>query len=298
MNNSNTKPECFDVFLCHNREDKPEIRRIADDLIKLGIKPWLDEREINPGESWQSALEKQISTIKSATVFVGESGIGPWQDLEMRAFINEFVDRKCTVIPAILPSAKTTPTLPILLKSRHYVDFRVPNPDPLVQLMWGINGEKPKTQTFFDSGAGEDVTKKVRVADIFLSYDHEDISKAKQLVASLEKQGWSVFWDISSILAGEDFDDVIEKAIDAAKCMIVVWSEASKKSYYVRDEAKKGQKRKILVPILVERIDPPMGFGSIHTENFVAWNGKLNSDEFHKLQRAVARLVGSGTGSN
>ena len=50
MNKSSPKPESFDVFLCHNSEDKPEIRRIADDLIKQGIKPWLDEREIKPGD--------------------------------------------------------------------------------------------------------------------------------------------------------------------------------------------------------------------------------------------------------
>lgn len=148
MNNSSPEPEEFDVFLCHNSEDKPEIRRIADNLISQGIKPWLDEREIKPGELWESALENQISTIKSATVFVGGSGIGPWQNIEMRAFINEFVERKCPVIPAILASAKATPPLPILLKSLHYVDFHLSDPDPLVQLKWGITGEKPKMQTF------------------------------------------------------------------------------------------------------------------------------------------------------
>lgn len=155
MNNSNTESESFDVFLCHNSEDKAEIRCIADDLIKLGIKPWLDEREIKPGSLWQSALEEQISNIKSATVFVGESGIGPWQNIEIRTFINEFVERKCPVIPAILPSAKTTPPLPILLKSLHYVDFRVSNPDPLIQLQWGITGERPKIQTMLEGGISE-----------------------------------------------------------------------------------------------------------------------------------------------
>jgi len=140
-------PEIFDVFLCHNTEDKDEIRHIANRLVKQGIKPWLDEQEIKPGSLWQSALEEQIANIKSAAVFVGESGLGPWQSLEIRSFINEFVERKCPVIPAILPSAKSTPPLPILLKNLHYVDFRVPEPDPLNQLLWGITGEKPKTPT-------------------------------------------------------------------------------------------------------------------------------------------------------
>ena len=53
MSSSDTELKPFDVFLCHNSEDKPEIHRIADDLIKQGIKPWLDEREIRPGELWQ-----------------------------------------------------------------------------------------------------------------------------------------------------------------------------------------------------------------------------------------------------
>jgi hypothetical protein len=146
LNNSNTEPESFDVFLCHNSEDKPEIRRIADELIERGIKPWLDEREIRPGTAWQSALDEQIARIRSAAIFIGQSGIGPWQDMEIRAFINEFVERGCPVIPAILPSAEATPPLPILLKNLHYVDFRVPDPDPMKQLLWGITGKKPTTQ--------------------------------------------------------------------------------------------------------------------------------------------------------
>ncbi len=64
--------------------------------------------------------------------------------------------------------------------------------------------------------------------DIFLSYAREDLAKAELLATALEIQGWSVFWDRSSILAGQDFDEVIENAIAATKCMIVLWSTASK----------------------------------------------------------------------
>ncbi|WP_297324284.1 TIR domain-containing protein [Nitrosomonas sp.] len=151
MDNKNTKPNSFDVFLCHNSDDKAEIRHIADELIKQGIKPWLDEREIPPGTLWQTALEEQIANINSAAVFVGKSGIGPWQDIEIRAFINEFVERKCPVIPAILPTTEKIPSLPILLKNLHYVDFREPDPDPWLQIQWGITGNKPDSQTSSNS---------------------------------------------------------------------------------------------------------------------------------------------------
>lgn len=145
----NKESDRYDVFLCHNSEDKPEIRRIADDLIKLGIKPWLDEREIMPGALWQSTLEEQISNIKSAAIFIGKSGIGPWQNMEIKAFINEFVERQCAVIPVFLASVLETPNLPILLKNFHSVDFRKPTPDPLQQLLRGIEGEKISVSALF-----------------------------------------------------------------------------------------------------------------------------------------------------
>ena len=76
----------FDVFLCHNNKDKPEVKKIGERLKELGIYPWLDEWELQPGKSWQRSLEQQITQIKSAAVFVGKDGIGPWQQEELEAF--------------------------------------------------------------------------------------------------------------------------------------------------------------------------------------------------------------------
>lgn len=149
----------FDVFLCHNSEDKPEIRRIAEQLSCRGLKPWLDEKEMRPGKLWQEILEEQIGTIKAAAVFVGKNGIGPWQKMEMRAFINEFVERDCPVIVVLLSSVTETPKLPILLKNLHRVDFRDAKLDPLEQLIFGITGEKSAdtvaTKTLLESPSGQ-----------------------------------------------------------------------------------------------------------------------------------------------
>ncbi|MEL6778912.1 MAG: toll/interleukin-1 receptor domain-containing protein [Cyanobacteria bacterium J06597_16] len=68
----------FDVFMCHNGEDKPAVIRIARQLQDQGIEPWLDEWELRPGLDWQNALEAQIEQIKTAAVFVGNEGLGPW----------------------------------------------------------------------------------------------------------------------------------------------------------------------------------------------------------------------------
>ncbi|MBT8367680.1 MAG: toll/interleukin-1 receptor domain-containing protein, partial [Deltaproteobacteria bacterium] len=64
MSEPSTNTETFDVFLCHNSEDKPEIRKIARQLTENGIKPWLDENQIQPGELWQNVLVEKINNIK------------------------------------------------------------------------------------------------------------------------------------------------------------------------------------------------------------------------------------------
>jgi DNA-binding response OmpR family regulator len=133
----------FDVFLCHNSEDKPEVKEIGRRLAEQGILPWLDEWNLRPGLPWQIALEHQIEKIKAAAVFVGKNGIGPWQENELNAFLREFVARKCSVIPVLLSSAPGEPKLPIFLRNMTWVDFRKPDPDPMKQLCWGVTGERP-----------------------------------------------------------------------------------------------------------------------------------------------------------
>jgi len=132
----------FDVFLCHNSRDKASIREIRDQLRSRSIRTWMDEDELRPGQLWQVGLEEAIASIRSAAVFVGESGTGPWQDLEIRAFLSEFVSRGCPVIPVILPSATRVPELPLFLKQMMWVDFRDNTKDPLSALVWGITGNK------------------------------------------------------------------------------------------------------------------------------------------------------------
>lgn len=141
--NNQTSEEHFHVFLCHNAKDKPEVRKIARSLEARNILPWLDEDQLRPGLAWQVALEEQISQIDSAVVFVGSSGMGPWQEMEVRSFLSEFVQRKCPVIPTILSEAKKVPELPIFLRQMMWVDFRE-NPERALDLLiWGITGKRP-----------------------------------------------------------------------------------------------------------------------------------------------------------
>ena len=93
---------------------------------------------------WQRTLEEQIANIRAAAVFVGREGIGPWQRQELDGFLREFSTRGCPVIPVMLPWTGAEPELPLFLRGMTWVDFRVIDPDPLSQLIWGITGRRPE----------------------------------------------------------------------------------------------------------------------------------------------------------
>ncbi len=132
----------FDVFLCYNSRNKSEVRKVGERLKEHGVLPWLDEWEVRPGQSWKRLLEKCIEQIKSAAVFVGSDGIGPWQKEEIEALLSEFVGRGCPVIPVLLADAPKEPNLPLFLKGKTWVDFRQQDLDPMERLIWGITGRR------------------------------------------------------------------------------------------------------------------------------------------------------------
>jgi GTPase SAR1 family protein len=139
----------FDVFLCYHGVDKLEVKKIGEQLKELGILPWLDEWELRPGIPWQRLLEEQIKQIKSIAVFVGKEGRGPWQDMEIYAFLRQFIKRECPVIPVILSDCNEIPDLPIFLESMTWVDFRQVDPEPMKRLIWGIVGEREAAYSSF-----------------------------------------------------------------------------------------------------------------------------------------------------
>ncbi|GBE76901.1 hypothetical protein myaer87_41280 [Microcystis aeruginosa NIES-87] len=156
----------FDVFLCHNGQDKPEVKKIAETLKQQGLTPWLDEWELQPGLPWQRELEKQIQNIKSAAVFVGGSGIGPWQQMEIETYLRRFVKNRCPVIPVLLSNAPEQPELPLFLEGMTWVDFRRLSPKPMERLIWGITGIKPRSPLELTSENSKTPNKEEQIKQI------------------------------------------------------------------------------------------------------------------------------------
>ncbi len=120
------------------------------------------------------------------------------------------------------------------------------------------------------------------MADVFLSYANEDRERVRGLVAVLEARGLSVWWD-RRIPAGQSFREVIEQALRDARCVVVVWSSESVASKWVREEADEGLQRDIMVPLLLDKVLPPIGFRSIQAADLTAWKGEPDDAALHGL---------------
>lgn len=128
------------------------------------------------------------------------------------------------------------------------------------------------------------------MSDIFLSYKSEDKAKAQTIAKALEQKGYSVWWD-RIIPIGRTFDEIIEKELDASKCVVVLWSEKSVKSKWVITEAGEGDSRGILVPILIEEVKPPLAFRRIEAAKLMDWDGTSDHEEFDLLLDSIAGIL-------
>lgn len=136
-------PEEFDVFLSHNSQDKAAVEEIATHLRDRGLRVWLDKDELRPGLPWQKGLAEGVRVSRSVAVFVGEDGLGPWQEPEMEAFLVRAKREGIPVIPVLLPGCPDSPQLTLFLEAMTWVDLREGlTDDGLVRLAWGITGTK------------------------------------------------------------------------------------------------------------------------------------------------------------
>lgn len=126
--------------------------------------------------------------------------------------------------------------------------------------------------------------------EIFVSYARADASKAKTMAEALNRQGFSVWWD-RDIPPGQSFDKVIESALTEAKCVVVLWSQASTSSDWVKTEAAEGARRGILVPVLVEKVAIPLEFRRLQTADLSKWHGDLADPIFTQFVNAVGTLL-------
>lgn len=130
------------------------------------------------------------------------------------------------------------------------------------------------------------------MADVFISYASEDRARVRPLAEALQSLGFNIWWD-RSLAAGQDYTAIIERELRSAKAVIVVWTQSSAASTFVRDEAGRARDEGRLVPVMLDRVEIPLGFGSFQAEDFTRWNGGSNAPQMQLLEEVLkAKLSG------
>jgi hypothetical protein len=115
------------VFLSYNSTDHLAVEEIARRLRAADIELWLDAWQVAAGDPVQRALEQALTETRASVVFIGPSGIGPWQEEEMRVAIERRVRESAyRVIPVLLPGALRgkRSAVPPFLASVRWVEFQ------------------------------------------------------------------------------------------------------------------------------------------------------------------------------
>ena len=126
------------------------------------------------------------------------------------------------------------------------------------------------------------------MSDVFLSYKAEDRQRVRALVSALEAEGLKVWWD-AQIEGGAAWRHTIQDQLDAAGCVVVAWSERSvgRDGRFVQDEASRAQQRGVYVPVLIDKVSPPLGFGETQALPLVGWHGDRGDARFLALLGAI-----------
>jgi hypothetical protein len=101
------------------------------------------------------------------------------------------------------------------------------------------------------------------MADVFVSYDKDDREAAERIVQSLRRRGLSVWWD-DDIAPHAPWDETIQRELDAAGKVLVLWTPNSINSRWVREESRLAQEAvpPKLIQAVLESCRVPFGFGS------------------------------------
>ena len=129
------------------------------------------------------------------------------------------------------------------------------------------------------------------MSDLFISYASADRDRARRVAEALQRRGWSIWWD-REIPPGRQYDEVIDEALAAARCVVVLWTQASTASSWVKNEASEAMDRRVLIPAVLDPgLKIPLEFRRVQAADLSRWQGEASTPEFELFCAAIARIV-------
>jgi formylglycine-generating enzyme required for sulfatase activity len=89
------KKSDIQIFLAHASEDKPAVLALHDRLKQAGYKPWLDKKDLIPGQNWRSVIPNAIADSQLFIACLSQRSIAKqgFVQREFKMALNQYADR-------------------------------------------------------------------------------------------------------------------------------------------------------------------------------------------------------------
>ena len=113
------------IFLCHSRDDKDFVERLANDLVNEGCRVWFDKWEIRIGDNIVKAINSGIGESDYLAFIISKSSVeSPWVMNEWTSmFIQVVNEKKAKILPILIEDCE----VPAILRPYKYADLRDPD---------------------------------------------------------------------------------------------------------------------------------------------------------------------------
>ena len=135
--------------LIYGEKEERQVEIVARELHRRGIRIWFQKWNVIPGEQAAPVFENCLARSETAVLFVGASGMVPWQQAQYQAALHRAVEKQKRLIPVLLPDVGDEPALPPFLSTYRWVRMpQLNDREALDQLQWGITGVRPASLGF------------------------------------------------------------------------------------------------------------------------------------------------------
>jgi hypothetical protein len=110
------------VFLSHNHKDKDFANKLGTDLEEHGVRVWIDEAELEVGDSLIKKIESAIAEVDYLAAVLSKNSISSeWVKRELEIALNrEIHNKRVFVLPLLIDDCD----IPGFLQGRIFIDYR------------------------------------------------------------------------------------------------------------------------------------------------------------------------------
>ena len=110
------------VFISYSHLDKGFVKDLATALVKNNANVWIDEWELNVGDSIIDRIQRAIESAGALLVVLSKASVdSEWCKKELNAgLIRELEEKRVVVLPVLKEDCK----IPTFLRDKKYADFR------------------------------------------------------------------------------------------------------------------------------------------------------------------------------